>query len=344
MTRTLLTALLAGAALAPGFARADSAAANDPLPFGGPLAPTAAHAVADDATSPAYADDAATQPATEPAAAAPAAPTKKVGGSFGATLTQKYISRGLILNNSGVIVQPYAEIDFDLFDSKDGPIQNISPYVGGWSDLTDNHRFATHSLRTWYEFDWDVGVSMTFLTSWNLNVQYIEFTSPSGSFGTSKNIIPQLTYDDTSLWGQNNPLAFALHPYVAGLIETNGKAGSGVKLGQYLEPGINPSITLGATGNFPVTITIPLKVGLGFDNFYGGSNARKNETFGYLSAGAQISAPFKFIDALVGGTWSGTAGVAYYYYGDGTHFFNVSNVGYTDRNDVIGSFGLLCKF
>jgi hypothetical protein len=342
MNRTLATAFLAGAIVSPALVKADSSY-SDPLPMDGQR--TALASGATTSVTPAADSLGLVKPLSleEAPATAPAAPpAKKISGSVGATLTSKYISRGLILNNAGAIVQPFAEIDFDLASSKDGPINSISPYVGIWNDLTDNHRFAKNSLSMWYEFDWDVGVSITFLNSWNFNVQYIEFTSPSGAFGTAKNVIPQLTFDDSSLW--NNSLAFGLHPYVAGLIETNGKAGSGAKLGYYVEPGINPSLTFGATGDMPITVTFPIKVGLGFNNFYGGSNASSDELFGYASAGAQVSLPIKLIDATLGGSWSATAGVAYYYYGSGTHAFNAANVGYTDRNDVIGSIGLLCKF
>lgn len=352
MNKTLVKALLAGVVWAPGIAFAeggsqDAAREIAPVSANGSLVPVtgASAAAADGSISPIYAEDAATQPTTAPAPAP--APTKKVGGSVGATLTTKYISRGLILNNSGWVVQPSAEIDFDLLDSKDGPINNISPYVGGWSDLTDNHRFATNRLRTWYEFDWDVGVSVTFLNSWNFNVQYIEFTSPSGAFGTSKNIIPQLTFDDSSIWTGDTlkNLSFGLHPYVAGLIETNGKAGSGTKLGQYLEPGMNPSITFGSSGDFPITFTVPVKVGLGFDDFYGAApNPGKNKLLGYESVGAQLSFPVKLVDATLGGTWSLSLGAAYYHYENGTHSFNAGNVGYTSRDDVIGAVSMLCKF
>jgi hypothetical protein len=354
MNRTLARAFLAGAVAVAtaGLARADVTSMSPsfdqaPVPTLHPdgIAPPLA-SNSEDAVQPLYAQDAATQPAAaEPApAAAPAA--KKIGGSISATLTSKYISRGLILNNSGAIVQPSAEIDFDLFDSKDGPINNIAPYVGGWSDLTDNHRFAHSTLRGWYEFDWDFGASVTFLTNWNFNVQYIEFTSPSASFGTSKNIIPQLTFDDSSLWTGDTMknLAFGLHPYVAGLFETNGKAGSGAHLGQYLEPGINPSVTFGASGSFPISVTVPIKVGLGFSDFYGGANAGHNQTLGYESVGVQVAFPAKFIDATLGGAWSVNVGGAYYHYENGTHAFNAANVGYTSRDDVIGAVGLLCKF
>ena len=283
--------------------------------------------------APLYADD----------AAAPAAPAKKVlSGSFGVTVPTKYISRGLILNRDrGIIAQPFAELDFDAYDGK-GFINKITPFVGAWGDITSNHQYATSTnLRSWYEFDWDAGLSIDFLDKWNLNVQYIEFTSPSNSFGTSKNIIPQITYDDTDFW--KGKLPFALHPYIAGLIETNGKAGSGAHLGYYLEPGINPSITFAEKSDLPVTLTFPIKVGLGFNDFYGGKNARKNETLGYISAGGYVAIPLKFMDGALGGAWTLNGGAAYYYYGAGTHAFNSAG-GFTDRNDVIGSVGLTVKF
>jgi hypothetical protein len=302
-------------------------------PASTPVTATQPNAEVQSQVAPLYADD----------TVAPAAPAKKVlSGSFGVTIPTKYISRGLILNRDrGIIAQPFAELDFDAYDGK-GFINKISPFVGIWSDVISNHQYAgSTNLRSWYEFDWDAGVSIDFLDKWNFNIQYIEFTSPSNAFGTAKNIIPQITYDDTDFW--KGKLPFALHPYVAGLIETHGKAGSGAKLGYYLEPGINPSITLAEKSDLPVTLTFPIKVGLGFNNFYGGTNARKNETLGYVSAGAYAAIPLKFMDGALGGAWTLNGGASYYYYGAGTHAFNSAG-GFTDRNDVIGSVGLTVKF
>lgn len=265
---------------------------------------------------------------------------KKLSGYFSVNFPTKYISRGLILNrNAGIIAQPSAELDFAAYDGGKGLINKVTPYVGIWNDVVSNHQYAGGNLSSWYEFDWDVGVSIDFAKNWNFNVQYIEFTSPSNAFGTSKNIIPQITYNDSDLWGGK----FALNPYVAGLIETNGKAGSGVDLGQYIEPGIAPSWTFMEKSAYPVTLTVPVKVGLGLNNFYGGKNPKHNETFGYFSAGATVGVPLKFMDSAVGGSWSANAGVAYYYYGDGTHYFNKAG-GYSNTSDVIGSVGVTVKF
>lgn len=332
--------LVAAVAMAvPAVSRAEATSAFQPV--GPSFEPGAA--LGDTATAPAAA--AVTGAVTEARVTPPqmmddAALAKKISGIFSVSFPTKYISRGLILNrNAGLIAQPSAELDFDAYDGK-GVINKITPYVGVWNDLVSNHQYATSSLSTWYEFDWDVGVSIDFAKNWNFNVQYIEFTSPSDAFGTSKNIIPQITYNDSDLWGGK----FALMPYVAGLIETNGKAGSGVHLGQYLEPGINPSWTFMEKSNYPLSLTIPVKVGLGFSNFYGGKTASHNATFGYFSAGVVVGVPLKILDGALGGAWSVNAGAAYYYYGEGTHYFNVANQGYTNHNDVIGSAGITVKF
>jgi hypothetical protein len=331
------TVLAAAIMALPAFCKADNSSLID-APAISPVAPSAFQQF--EPTLQPSTQDAPAAKADEPLMMEDAPLAKKLSGVFSVAFPTKYLSRGLILNRSaGVIAQPSAELDFDLFDSK-GVINKITPYIGIWNDVTSNHQYANGNLSSWYEFDWDVGVSIDFLKNWNFNVQYIEFTSPSNAFGTSKNIIPQITYNDSDLWGGK----FALNPYVAGLIETNGKAGSGVHLGYYVEPGIAPSFTFMDKSDYPLTLTVPVKAGLGFSNFYGGKTASHNATFGYFSAGVVVGVPLKFMDSAVGGSWSANAGAAYYYYGPGTHYFNTAVQGFTNKNDVIGSAGVTVKF
>jgi hypothetical protein len=120
-------------------------------------------------------------------------------------------------------------------------------------------------------------------------------------------------------------------------VETDGKAGSGSDEGVYVELGIEPTVyTLGAQGKYPVALSVPTKVGLGFSDFY-----EDDETLGFASVGLKASVPLPFIPARYG-AWSANAGVYYYYYGDGVDDFN-KGAGDGD-DDIVGTAGISFTF
>src|SRR5688500_9914682 len=65
-------------------------------------------------------------------AADDADPAANVSGVVGVTFTTDYISRGLVLENEGLIAQPYGELAFKLMEGKDA-ISKVSFYGGVWS-------------------------------------------------------------------------------------------------------------------------------------------------------------------------------------------------------------------
>lgn len=241
-----------------------------------------------------------------------AAPSRRISADAGMTFTTAYVCHGIVLENQGLIAQPYADLYISLFEGKSGAIQKITLFGGAWSSLHSNHEFAADDrLSSWYEFDWNAGVSLDFLDHWNLGVSYIQYTSPSDSFSSSQNVQLKLAYNDA-----DSPIS--LMPYAAIFIETNGKAGSGTREGYKLELGIAPSVPLtNPKGDYPVKLTFPAVVGLGFHDFYG-NRSGGDELFGYASAGAVASVPLAFMSENGYGDWSLSAGVNLYYFGSGT--------------------------
>lgn len=234
--------------------------------------------------------------------------TKKsiITGDLGVNFVSEYISRGAMQENQGVIAQPYADLYFSLYEG-DGFVNKVALNLGVWSSFHDKHTgvgTAGKARRSaWYEFDYTPGVSVTFAKDYTLTVSYLEFDYPNNAFDASRNINLNLAYNDTDLLG-----AFALHPHVAYMRELQGVAASGKSggHGNYYEVGIAP--VLPACG--PVTITLPVNAGFGSNDFYA-----ENETFGYISAGANASVALSFIPAQYG-SWSFNAGVTYYYLAD----------------------------
>jgi len=271
-----------------------------------------------------------------------APPPKKVYGIVSATYATDYISRGVLLENQGVIVQPAAEIGFNVIQSDQ---MKVTIYGDVWSSLHGHHEFApgdsqgSDHLSSWYEFDWWAGVGFEF-SGITARLTYYEFLSPSDAFGTAKNLELFLGYNDAALW-ENTLKGFALSPYVKFFLELDGKAGTGSDEGLYVELGVGPAFKFNEAGQYPVTLTIPVTVGLGFSDFYGSAGG-DDETFGFASIGATASVPLPFIGPEYG-EWSATLGGFYYYFGDGTHDFN-NGTGGGSRSEWQGTFAIAVKF
>jgi hypothetical protein len=270
-----------------------------------------------------------------------------VHGLVGFDVPTHYISRGLVLEDQGLIVQPYFELGFTLFQDEDAGLSKATAFGGIWNSLHSQHTdagLATADASTgdrppvrtdlWYEFDWYVGLSFDFAKSWNLNLSYWEFLSPNQGFGTSKNWQAKLSFNDAEAWGKDG---FALKPYGIVFLETDGKAGSGADEGIYVELGIEPTVyTLGSDTDYPLALSVPAKVGLGFSDFY-----EDDEALGYVAVGLKGSMPLAFMPARYG-AWSLSGGVYYYYYGDGVDDFN-EGTGDGD-DDIVASLGVSMTF
>jgi len=266
-------------------------------------------------------------------------PVTYITGDFGVTFTSEYISRGIVeeKQTEGVIAQPYLDLYFKLY-SGNGFINAVSAQLSFWSDIGENHKTAGTgtTLPDWYEFDWDPGISVTFAQKFTLLVQYFEFDSPSGAFNTARSIDANLTFDDSSYLG-----AFSLHPHATVLWELGSSPGGYAGLkghGWYYELGIAPSYTFLPKSTYPITVALPVTLGLGDQSGFYYSN-----TFGYLSAGPSVSVPLAFIPSGYG-SWTLTAAYTYYYEGNTVRAANAPPVGNGDDSRHVFSGAIGCTF
>jgi hypothetical protein len=295
-------------------------------------------------------------------AGAPAKETKEIKevaqescitGDIGINVVSQYVSRGVIFENQGGIIQPYADLYFKLYEG-DGFLNKVSLNLGIWNSFhsrkTDAGLYTgfpagdstqgNSSTRGWYEFDFTAGVSFTFAKNFTFTPSYYTFLSPNDGFSTFQGLNLKLAYDTTDLIG------FNLAPYGQVLFELENKAGTGADEGVYYEIGIAPSVPVG-----PVTLTFPITAGFGSDGFYGSlreeSGTIVDESFGFVSAGVTASYTLAFIPECYG-SWSVTAGYTYYYLGDGTADFNTEVRGGAVRdyneNEHVFSGGLMVAF
>jgi len=262
-----------------------------------------------------------------------------ITGDIGINVVSQYVSRGLVFENQGAILQPYADLYFKLYEGE-GFLNKVSLALGIWnsfhSEKTDaGFGFGRGGSTTdsWYEFDFTAGISFTFLKNFTFTPSYFTFLSPNDGFATFHGANFKLAYDDTDALG-----AFALHPYVQVLFELENKAGNGADEGIYYEIGIAPSCPLG-----PVTLTFPIAAGFGSHEFYASESGDLD--YGFSSAGVQASYPLPFINECYG-TWTVTAGATYYHLGtdSGLLTFNENNVRDRDHNEYVFSTGLSIAF
>jgi hypothetical protein len=230
-----------------------------------------------------------------------------ITGDLGVNVVSQYVSRGLIFENQGAIIQPYADLYFKLYEG-DGFLNKIQLNLGIWNSFHSRKTDAglasgttSSSTRSWYEFDFTAGVSFTFAKYVTLTPSYYWFLSPNDGFSTFQGLNVKLALDDSEWLG-----AFALHPTIQVLFELENKAGNGPDEGIYYEVAIAPALP--AFG--PLTVSFPMVAGFGSNDFY-----TDDAEFGFFSAGVSAAYAMTFVPECFG-TWTATAGATFYALGD----------------------------
>lgn len=266
-----------------------------------------------------------------------------VTGDLGVNFVSEYISRGLVYMNQGAIAQPYTDVYFKLYQG-DGAINTVQLQLGAWSSLQSSvvtydqelsKAISKYSgVRDWFEFDYTAAVSVTFLKNYTATFSYIEADYPSSGWTAwpNRNLQLGIAMNDSDYLG-----VFALHPHFNVLYEINsdGNTGSnfaapgaaGIKPGGwYYEIGLAPSYTVMPKSTYPITLTVPITVGLGDQSgFYAGN------TFGYFTTGLNASVPLAFIPSCFG-AWTTTAGFNYYRLGDTATEYSQYGTGVINNN------------
>jgi hypothetical protein len=232
-----------------------------------------------------------------------------ITGDIGLDVTNAYYYHGIRQEDRGVILQPYADLYFKVYQGS-GFLTSLSVDLGIWNSFHDNRRVAS-TTSNWYEFDFSAGLTWTFNEKWTLGTAFKYYGSPGDYFDNAYALSAKLGYDDKDLLG-----AFSLQPYVYVEWELDGKSGNGPGEGVYYEAGLTPSYDVG-----PVTFSLPLRAGFGSNEYY-----FDNDTYGFFSVGVAASYTLTCIPECLG-EWSLTASATYMNLGQGTA---VSNDGEED--------------
>lgn len=272
-----------------------------------------------------------------------------ISGDIGVNVVSQYVTRGVILENQGAIIQPFADLYFKLYEGE-GFINKVVLNLGIWNSFHSAKTDAgvasgsgASTTRSWYEFDFTPGVSITFAKNFTFTPSYYMFLSPNDGFSTFHGLNLKLAFDDAPFLGK-----FALHPTAQVLFELENKAGTGADEGVYYEIAIAPGFPLG-----PVAISFPIAAGFGSSDFYGSldtaSGTIQNEEFGFVSGGVNVSYAIAAIPECYG-SWTVNAGATYFHLGDGTSDFNTPQRGGAVRgvdaeeNEWVFQGGLIVTF
>ena len=227
---------------------------------------------------------------------------RKIFATLGTIVPSEYVLQGLVFETKGVIAQPYGRITLR-------PVESLDLFGGFYLSLHDAHTDAgfvnppgtPKRLRAFYEADWFGGVTLRH-GPWSLTTTYWESLSPSDAFDTARAVELLLAFADKGRLAEH----FAFDPYVNVYIETDGKSGTGIDEGTYLQIGWKPNYGTAAFGH-PLIVALPAAVGLGFDDFYA-----QDERYGYASIGLAITAPFAPLLPEDYGAWSLTPSLTYF--------------------------------
>lgn len=256
--------------------------------------------------------------------------TGRVSLSAGMDWTTAYFFRGILQEDQGLILQPYAEVGFKLHEGTPA-FGNVALAVGLWNSLHEGPTGtggANADPRIWYEADFYTKVSWSFLERFNAAAIYTAYMSPNDAFGTVEELALSLGFDDSAFLGP-----FSLQPTALLAWEVAGQADGGAHRGIYLQLGVTPSYTVAAKSRYPLTLSLPLLVGLSLDDYYEFGTGH-DDTFGYFQGSVSASVPLAFIPPALG-AWTARAALTVLVLGD-----NLRAVNNRDRTEVIGTLGV----
>ena len=252
-----------------------------------------------------------------PAIAAEEPNTGKVSFDAGMDFTSAYFFRGILQSKNGFIGQPWADVNFNLYEGSSG-LTSAGATLGIWNSIQSVSP-GTADPTAWYEFDFIAGLNFGLFDKFTADTVYTIYTSPNGSFGSTQEIAFGLSYDDSDLLGP-----FALSPHILVAFEIQGAGATGPDLGTYFQLDLEPSYTVFEGEKYPVTLSLPLTLGLSLGDYYENPNTGADSTFGYFDLGIKASVPLAFIPADYG-SWEAYVKGDFFFLGNSTKAINAGD-------------------
>ena len=252
----------------------------------------------------------------------------RISLSVASDFTTAYMFRGILQERNGFIWQPSAEVGITLYEAdEDSAFPTIDLGVGVWNSFQSNKTGAVSGPSNLYETDIYPTLTMSFANGIEFSLAYLVYTSPNGAFDTIQNFDMGLAYDDSELWGDG----FSTGPSITVSFETDGK-NFGEQQGSWLGLNAAPSYALFSEADYPLTLSLPLALGLSISDYY--EIDGDDDTFGFFSVGFSASVPLAFVPAEYG-EWSTYAGVNVFVLGD-----NLEEANLGDSPFAVGTGGI----
>lgn len=277
----------------------------------------------------------------------------KLSFNAGVDFSTHYFFRGILQEDQGLVMQPYGDVTANIFEGE-GAINTVDLVLGVWNSVHGGNPTEELNNDYHYELDWLVGASIGAFDSWSFGVMYTAYTSPADAFPTVQEIALSAALDDRVLLENLiGDTGLSLSPYVLFAFETRNGADGGFDNapagdeGVYLELGIEPSVTLVDSNDFPLTLSVPVTLGISLSDYYekiidntavGGTITAEDESFGFLDIGLVTSVPLGGVPNDYG-TWDLSAGVHFLFLGDTTESLNNQ-----DDFEVVGTLGISMSY
>jgi hypothetical protein len=243
----------------------------------------------------------------------------------GLDFSNAYLFRGLLQDDTRIILWPFAEAAAELHRADDG-LQSLTVHIGTWNSLHTGDT-GLNGLRQelWYESDVYGTVAAGFADGIVVSGTYMVYTSPSNLFSTIQELIFKATFDDIGTTGIGiNPHALVAFELTAS--PNLGQADGGLNGGTYLEIGATPG-----WNDAPVNLKFPIKLGFSLNDYY--ELAGVDHKFGYLSLAAVATVPFATRSSY--GSWNVHGGVEFLSLGNTPEAFNRG-----DQTALVASVGV----
>ena len=257
--------------------------------------------------------------------------TGRIAISAGVDFPTDYYFRGIVQETSDYIIQPYGDLTFKLWDGVPA-FGNLALTIGTWNSLHGGSTGAegpNAEPKMWYESDFYTKVGWTMFEDFSAGIVYTAYMSPNDFFATTQELALGLGFNDSKLLGP-----FALNPSLLLAFEVKGQADAGDHRGIYLQLGLAPSYTFNAESKYPLTLSIPLILGLSLDDYYEFGTGN-DSTFGYFQGGAGLAMPLAFLPASFG-SWQIKTGVNVLHLNGNLRDVNKGR----DSTEVIGTVGI----
>jgi hypothetical protein len=269
----------------------------------------------------------------------------RISFNIGADIPTMYFFRGILQEDRGFILQPYADATVNLYENEGNWFSGWDVYGGIWNSLHSEITGSTRSTgpEPWYEFDAWGGTSLTFWDVVELNTAFTTYNSPNGAFDTYHDILAGFGFDDSEWLGR-----WAIHPMFNFYFETQGNAFT-ERGGARPSPNFRGRLFQMVAGwdwpvlfqDYEAVIRLPIELGLNINNYYArraSDGGTEDPTYGYFQTGLSLDLPLSFVPSEYG-AWLVDVGARWINVGD-----SLKSTNNGDSGAIYGKFGIAMAY